>query len=170
MKTRIATAVAVLATAACTRHVPGPPLPPLPSTTTSSVAASESSPPPSPSMTPSPKQLEHLKTRVDDALDEINPAKDTLADGLGTHDFAALHIACGSVGKAGRDLSAALAEGQGYVLSSEVTQMMAQMQQAADALERTERDCLALGPSSTQVDMDKVATDMQEVTDVINQR
>jgi hypothetical protein len=132
--------------------------------------SSSSEPSPSVGATMSRDQLEHFKTRVDDALDEIKPAKDTLADALGTRDLAAVHIGCGSVGKAGRDLSAALAEGHGYALTSEVTQLVAQMQRAADALERTERDCLALDSFSTEADFDKVVTDMQEVADAINQR
>jgi hypothetical protein len=72
----------------------------------------------------SPQQREHYETRADDALDEIIPAKDTLADALRTHDLAAIHIGCGSVGKAGRDLSAALAETHGYTLTSTLTQLV----------------------------------------------
>lgn len=108
-------------------------------------------------------EIERLKTRVDAALDEVNPAKDTLVAALDTHDFAAVHIGCRPVGQAGRDLSAALAEAHGYVLTSKLAQMVAQLQRAADGLEKTERDCLALWPGSTEAEWDQVVTDMRQV-------
>ena len=118
----------------------------------------------------SPEQIEHFKTRVDDAIDEINPAKDTLADALRTGQLSAIHIGCRPVGKAGRDLSAALAETHGYTFADKMTQVVAQMQQVADALGQTEQDCLALDSSSTESDFDKILTDLQQVADAVNQR
>jgi hypothetical protein len=115
-------------------------------------------------------QLNEFKGRVDAALDEINPAKDTLAAALGTHDFAAVHIGCRPVGQAGRDLNAALAFGNGYVLTDRIAALVKQMRQAADDLQLTERDCLALWPGSTESEWDQVAADMQKVADDMNTR
>jgi hypothetical protein len=115
-------------------------------------------------------QIERFKTRVDAALDEINPAKDTLAAALDTHDFAAVHIGCRPVGQAGRDLSAALAEGRGYALPDRLATLVAQMQRAADDLQQAERDCLPLRPGSTEAEFDQVVTDLQKVANDINSR
>ena len=115
-------------------------------------------------------QLDEFKGRVDAALDEINPAKDTLVAALGTHDFAAVHIGCRPVGQAGRDLSAALAFGNGYALTNKLAALVKQMQRAADELQQAERDCLPLWPGSTEAEFDQVATDLQKVANDINSR
>jgi hypothetical protein len=132
-----------------------------PSTTpiTPSVAASS---------TMSRDQIERFKSRVGAALDEINPAKDTLEAALRTHDVAAVHIGCRPVGQAGRDLSAALAEGRGYALPDRLATLVTQMQRAADELQQAERDCLPLWPGSTEAEFDQVATDMQNVANDLN--
>jgi hypothetical protein len=118
--------------------------------------------------TMSPDQMAQFKARVDAALDEVNPAKETLVAALRTHDLAAIHIGCRPVGQAGRDLSAALATGRGYVLTDRIAELVARMQRAADALERAERDCSALGPFSSDAEWDQVLKDMQEVADEFN--
>jgi Protein of unknown function (DUF732) len=139
------------------------------SSSSSATAPSPSEPSPSAGATMSRDQIEHFRTRADDAIDEINPAKDTLADALRTGHFDAIHLGCRPVGKAGRDLSAALAETQGYTVPDKLSQLVAQMQQVADALGQTERDCLALDSSSTESDFDKTLTDLHQVADAVNQ-
>jgi hypothetical protein len=89
---------------------------------------------------------------------------------MATDQISAIHIGCRPVGKAGRDLSAALAETHGYALTDEMTQVVTQMQQVADALELTERDCLALDSFSTKADYDKIVTDLQAVSDAVSRR
>ena len=93
------------------------------------------------------------------AIDEINPAKDTLADAMATDHLSAIHVGCRPVGIAGRDLVAALSETHGYTLRDNMTQMVAQMPQAADALEQTEHDYLALDSSSTKADGEEYLAD-----------
>jgi phage tail sheath gpL-like len=136
------------------------------STSASPIAASEAPPASSPTM--SRDQIEQFKSRVDAALDEINPAKDTLVAALRTHDVAAVHIGCRPVGQAGRDLSAALAEGRGYALPERVAALVTQMQRAADELQQAERDCLPLWPGSTEAEFDRVVSDMSQVAQNID--
>jgi hypothetical protein len=157
-------AVVVFAAVACTRHVPGPA--PTIAPTTSVIADAPGStytPPPSAVSTPSDAEVEQWKTRVDDAIAEIGPAKDTLAAALQTGDFAAVHIGCGPVGKAGRDLSAALAVDGDYYASSQIAQTVKDLRHAADALQHAEQDCLAINPSSTQADLDRLLADVHDI-------
>jgi len=135
---------------------------------TSSPSPTPITPPVTASATMSRDQIEQFKTRVDAALDEINPANDTLVAALRTHDVAAVHIGCRPVGQAGRDLSAALAEGRGYALSDRVASLVTRMQRAADELQEAERDCLSLWPGSTEAEFDQVVTDLQKVANEMN--
>lgn len=137
---------------------------------TSSPSPTPITPPVTASPTMSQDQIERFKTRVDAALDETNPAKDTLVAALQTHDVAAVHIGCRPVGQAGRDLSAALAEASGYALTDRLATLITQMQRAADELQQAERDCLQLLPGSTEAEFDQVVTDLQKVANDINSR
>jgi hypothetical protein len=157
---RVSWFAAAMVAASCAANPSGQGTTP-PSTTPITPSVSASS-------TMSRDQIERFKSRVDAALDEINPAKDTLAAALRTHDVAAIHIGCRPLGQAGRDLSAALAYGRDYALPDRLAPLVAQMQRAADDLQQAERDCLPLWTGSTEAEFDQLATDMQKVANEIN--
>jgi hypothetical protein len=54
------------------------------------------------------------------------------------------------------------------VLTNRMTELVAQMQWAADDLIVTERDCFAISPNSTEAQLNQVVIDVAQVAHDIN--
>lgn len=138
-----------------------PGFPSVPSLSTSTPTSTpQASAPATTSTSMSREQIEQFKTHMDALLDEVNPTLDTLQSALRAHDYAAITAACSGLGKLSQDLS--------DILPSPSPKVTAQLQDGVDKFAAAQRECLELGPFTTDAEEKHFENDLQQALQDLN--